>query len=71
MTPNDPSQLQQMAADAAQWRELITLLSRKAYKTTMTPAEIVAQLPDLREVYRSLHFADSSPARSAENGRFR
>lgn len=40
-------------ADAACWRELLVLLQRKAYKPTITPAEIAAQLPDLRELYRS------------------
>lgn len=39
--------------DAAHWRELLILLQRKAYKPTITPAEIAAQLPDLRELYRS------------------
>ena len=39
--------------DAARWRELLVLLQRKAYKPTITPAEIAAQLPDLRELYRS------------------
>ncbi len=39
--------------DAACWRELLVLLQRKAYKPTITPAEIAAQLPDLRELYRS------------------
>jgi hypothetical protein len=71
MNAHDPSQLQQMAADASQWRELITLLSRKAYKTTITPAEIAAELPDLREVYRSFHLPNHSQEHSAHNGRSR
>ncbi len=40
--------------DAARWRELVLLLQRKAYKPTITPEEIAAELPDLREVYRAL-----------------
>lgn len=37
-------------ADAQQWRELLALLRQKAYKPTMTPAEIAAELPDLRAI---------------------
>ena len=53
-------ELSDQSSEAARWRELIFLLQRKAYKTTMSPAEIAEQLPDLREVFR----AASSPAPS-------
>jgi len=48
----DPNQFQQVAADAAQWRELMTLLHRKAYGR-MSPTDIAEQFPDLYEVYRT------------------
>lgn len=49
--------------DAASWRELVLLLQRKAYKPTITPEEIAAELPDLREVYRALRDDASAPSR--------
>jgi hypothetical protein len=52
MSVQNSNQLE-IAADAARWRELMALLHSKAYKTTMTPAEIAAQLPNLREIYRA------------------
>ena len=41
------------ATDAQRWQELQTLLHRKAYKS-MTPAEIAAELPDLRALARQV-----------------
>jgi hypothetical protein len=70
MNACESSQSQQMAADAAQWRELVALLNRKAYKTTITPEEIAAELPDLREIHRSL-LADQPQAHPTRNGRLR
>ena len=45
--------LHQSLADAAQWRELVTLLQQKAYKA-MSPEEISEAFPDLRQVYRTV-----------------
>lgn len=42
------------ATDAQRWQELQTLLRQKAYKPTMTPAEIAAELPDLRAIARQV-----------------
>jgi hypothetical protein len=63
----DSTQLQEQAADAARWRELIMLLNRKAYRTNMTPEEIAVQLPDLREIHRTLRSADQPQKRAAES----
>ncbi len=71
MNGHDSPQLEQMANDAAHWHELVTLLNRKAYKTTITPEEIADQLPDLREVYRSLHYSEQASGRASANGRSR
>ena len=57
----DPLGFQQKAIDAANWRELMALLQRKAYKA-MTPAEIVELLPDLREMYYRVQPAAHSHA---------
>lgn len=42
--------LEQTYADAQRWRELMTLLRRKAYRE-LTPVQIAEHLPDLRELY--------------------
>jgi len=52
--------------DAARWRELVTLLQRKAYKPTITPEEIAAEMPDLREVYRALRTGAGAPAKHSQ-----
>ena len=52
MAVQDQDQFQQVTAEAAQWRELMTLLQRKAYGR-MSATEIAEQFPDLYEVYRS------------------
>lgn len=52
--------------DAACWRELVLLLQRKAYKANITPEEIAAELPDLREVYRA--WRSSAPVLPSQNG---
>lgn len=41
------------AADAQRWQELQALLRQKAYRP-MTPAEIAAELPDLRALARQV-----------------
>ena len=69
MNGYDSPQIEQLATDAAHWHELVTLLNRKAYKTTITPEEIADQLPDLREVYRSLRCSEQATGRTAVNGR--
>lgn len=40
--------------DAQRWQELLALLRQKAYKPTITPAEIAAALPDLRALARQV-----------------
>ena len=40
-------------ADAQRWQELQALLRQKAYRP-MTPAEIAAELPDLRALARQV-----------------
>jgi|GEM_PF-1980687 len=65
MNISDLPWLETTVDDAARWRELIMLLNRKAYKTNITPEEIAAQLPDLREIHRSLRSPDASPVRSS------
>jgi hypothetical protein len=64
---SNSTQFQEQAADAARWRELIMLLNRKAYRTNMTPEEIAVQLPDLREIYRTLRSAVQPQKRTAES----
>ncbi len=49
-TPTTPT-------DAQRWQELQALLRQKAYKPTMTPAEIAAELPDLRAIARQVQAA--------------
>lgn len=65
MTMQDQNQCQQVteqAAQAAQWRELMTLLQRKAYGR-MSPADIAENFPDLREIYRTTLRQTARPQR--------
>jgi len=62
MKQPDQTDLNEIALDAARWRELTNLLREKAYKP-MTPAEICEQLPDLRQLYREINHRSNGHSR--------